>query len=493
MKHLVLLLVTFFMILSSPLLAAVSKTITFSGQKSEKVDLSFTTQETRYRDEVVSSTCTRQVPDGVEQVCTQERRYRQECHQVPGRVECHETPSHQECRDTPPRQVCHQTPPQQVCEQGPSRQECHQTPPRQECHQTPPQQVCEQGPSRQECHQTPSRQKCHSEGGGVVCSMENGRRICRNEPPHQVCETIPGQNVCQTVPGQNVCHTVPGQNVCQTVPGQNVCRTVPGQNVCQTVPGQPICQTVPGRRICENIPAQNVCEQVAYYEPVCHNENRYRTESYTCQKTVSVPYKVTINHDADVELFFEESAEQVSAAISVVFENDGLVSLKASSIGQNEVIGFAQKIASDTSSDQDSVKTTSSFKVNLVSKEKLLSPVRSSIEQIDLNREQLSFVMGKTFDPTQLKTVVQLHSPRTLFHKELMIQKELSGTELDLVDLTASTSRATIDFSKFGIEIPKRKFDVTVTLSVVKPEGTLITKGDLVTTQIRTVEKIKVR
>ncbi len=379
---------------SPSILAAASKTIIFNGQNHENITLSYQDQETRYRDEVVNSTCTRQVPDGVERVCEQVLRYREQCHYEPGRQDCHYTPS------------------------------------------------------RQECHTTPSRRECRYEPGGVVCSYENGRRICRNEPGRQVCHTIPGQRVCQTIPGEYVCTQIPGRNVCSQVP---------------------------------------------YYERVCHNETRYRTESYSCKKTISVPYKVTINHEAKVDFTFENAMNVKEATLNLNFVEDQLLEL---STAKDDVLVLAQQETLYLEKNGDSYTTHASYRVSFLPKERVLSPVKAPAEQVELNQDQMSFVIGKSFNPSQLKVFVRLHAKKTLFHKEIDIQRTFSGNELRMIDINnggiASQSTVQLNFNELSIELKKRKYDITITTSIELKGGKVINEGPINLTQTKTIDKYKV-
>lgn len=378
-----------------PLFASTFKTVTYNGQASENVNLSFTTDETRYRDQIVNSTCTRQVPDGVQQICEQELRYRQECHYEP------------------------------------SRQDCHYT------------------SSREECHYTPSRQECHTEGGGVVCTVENGRRICRNEPGHQVCRTIPGERICRTIPGEYVCQTIPGRNICSQIP---------------------------------------------YYENVCHNETRYRTETYSCQKTISVPYTEKINHDAQVEFIFENALGVSTANFNLEFSDDGVTNLKASA---NDVLILAQKESSSVEHGaSDTYTTHASYRIIFLPKQRVLSPVALPAEKVELTQDQLSFIIGKSFNPSQLKVTINIHAKRTLFHKEVDITRTFSGNELRMIDVQngdiATQSTVILNLKDLGIDLSKRKYDVTIDTAVELKLGQVINDENLILNQTRRIEGIKI-
>lgn len=324
---------------------------------------------------------------------------------------------------------------QNVCHQVTRyRQECHYEPARQECHTTP---------SRYECYYEPSRTQCYNEPGQIVCREENGRRVCRNQPGHQRCETIPGQRVCRTIPGQYTCNTIPGQNICRNVP---------------------------------------------YYETECRQEPRYRTEEYSCQKYVDVPYQVDILHSANLELKFENGMGVDKANIVVKLDNEGKLNLSTSA---SDVLIVAREESVSIDDTQDNaIKTQASYVISFLPKERVLSPVKNPADQIELSQEQLSFVIGKSFNPSQLKVTVRLQAKRSLFHREIDITKSFNGSELQLLDLS-SQHKVVINLAQWGIDLPKRKFDVTITTELVLPSGKIINEGNLNLLQRRFVEKLK--
>ncbi len=144
MKHL---LVLIGLICSSMVMAADTDfgRATYTGDRGqEAIHLNTETTRTEYR--------WVQVPYQ-ERICRYETRYRQECHQEPGR---------QVCRQEPGRQVCRQQPPTRSCRTRPD--------------------------GRQVCRTQPGRQVCRTEPGRRVCRQEPGRRVCRQVPyQHQVC------------------------------------------------------------------------------------------------------------------------------------------------------------------------------------------------------------------------------------------------------------------------------------------------------------------
>ncbi|MCF8058102.1 MAG: hypothetical protein K9K67_02305 [Bacteriovoracaceae bacterium] len=178
------LLTTLLLCISSQ--AESSKTINYSGQNGDALELDIINTVTRYREEDQDSTCTRQIPYETEE-CGYETRYRQECRQVPGRDVCRTeyetrcrtvTRYRRECRRGPDRQVCRDTPPRQVCRNG-------------ECRTVPGRRVCDTRPGQEVCRQVPYQD-----------------RECTREP-RRVCDWEPGRNVCSQVPYQEwICRMV---------------------------------------------------------------------------------------------------------------------------------------------------------------------------------------------------------------------------------------------------------------------------------------------
>ncbi len=198
----------------------------FNGQNAEV--LSVEKKVTVVTPEVVQvpGTCTRQVPNGQREVCTQETRYRQECSWIPSSERCWDEPE-QSCRP--------------VTRYG---------------------QECQQGPGRSECRDIPTSE------------------VCVERPTREICTTRPdGSQHCTTVGGGTHCTTVGGGRDCRDVPGEQVCRQVSYSDTeCDTV----------SRRRCETVPGRNDCEDIPYTVPVCRMETQYRTETYACTRTETV-------------------------------------------------------------------------------------------------------------------------------------------------------------------------------------------------------------
>jgi hypothetical protein len=181
MKMMLGALFTLFMICANQSFAA-TKTFTYDGQNSELVELVQEKKETRYKEEVVNDTCTRQIPYTVNE-CGPVTRYRQECRTEPARQDCRWVPDTQ-CRSV--------------------------TRYREECRNEPGQRVCRQGPDREVC-----------------VTRNNGARICTTQPGEQICSDGPSRRVCQNVPyTDRVCETRQDYQ-CTWIPSRQICNDIP--------------------------------------------------------------------------------------------------------------------------------------------------------------------------------------------------------------------------------------------------------------------------
>ncbi|MBK23819.1 MAG: hypothetical protein CME70_07430 [Halobacteriovorax sp.] len=168
-----------------------SKTVLYEGQQFESLELKNKKVETRYREEEVDDTCTRQIPYTVNE-CGYETRYRTECRTVPGYQDCR-TVQDRTCRNvTRYRRECRNVGGGQTCRTVPGRRQCRTLPNgTQRCRQLPSHRVCTDKPPRRECRDVPYTD-----------------RVCTTTPRRQ-CDWIPSRRVCEDVPYQeHVCRDV---------------------------------------------------------------------------------------------------------------------------------------------------------------------------------------------------------------------------------------------------------------------------------------------
>ncbi len=174
------------LLFSSSSYANESTVIDYYGQESDVLNLNTVNTVTRYRDRVVDSTCTRQIPYQTQE-CGNETRYREECRWEPGRNVCqtryenvcrNERRTRRECTTQPGQRRCRMTQPTRICRNG-------------RCRTEPGRRICEDGPSRQVCR-----------------NVNYNERVCNREP-RRSCDFEPGRNICRNVSYQEyVCRDV---------------------------------------------------------------------------------------------------------------------------------------------------------------------------------------------------------------------------------------------------------------------------------------------
>lgn len=286
----------------------------------------------------VPSTCTRQVPDGQEQVCTNQIRYRQECSWIPSSERCWNenqdvcrpvTRTREECTGRENREVCSDQPGREVCTQKPSRE------------------ICRPGPN----------------GGRTVCVMVSAGRDCR------------------IVGGGRTCHTVPGNRQCRMISEVvNDCRTI-------------------SNRRCEHIPGRTDCRDISYYEPVCIWQTRYRTESYACTRTDVVQRRTSkiLKNEINVRVNTNGLVEEFGLGISVKEQSQAFdaFSIEASLMNQPNVLVLLKKKEIKIAQENDKEIILKSTLVLEVVEERMIAfsfPEKISRASIDKNSEKLIII-----------------------------------------------------------------------------------------------------
>ncbi|MBL6989412.1 MAG: hypothetical protein ISR65_06525 [Bacteriovoracaceae bacterium] len=460
------------------------KDFLYEGQITQNFVLENVLTQTRYRDEEIDDTCTREVPY-TEEVCDYQTSYRSECRDIPGQQVCDDVP-YQECTDVtryrrecsegPSTRECHREPDREVCHNEPDRRECSTGPSTRQCHREADRQECSRAPGRQVCRDKPAREVCETKPAQRVCEQINGRRVCRRIPGERVCRTVPGERVCTTEPGQRQCRTIPGERVCRDVPGQRECRTIPGERVCTTVVGQRVCNDVPGRRICQRVPytdqecttqtreecswlpGREVCEDVPYQEYVCNDETRYKPETYACTRTIQVPYTVVVKKlRANVQFTFDNTLEDVVVDFKVILNRDGRVEVSAVDQSETAVIVLLEQTI-DVVSRQNEDHINAKFAVSFVNKDRVLSPLSKEIEDVDFSSEQLKFAIGKVENHNHLRVKVSINK-----RGEELFSKLLTSDDF-VQESSGDESQVIVSLKEANLGELKGAYDITIDL-----------------------------
>lgn len=169
------------------------------------------------------------------------------------------------------------------------------------------------------CHDV-RKERCHTVSG--QCGNRT-KRVCHNNPPQKVCTNTPQSchnytdRVCKQRPKtcKQVCNGGSCRQVC--VGGDTFCTNVTKK---KCTGGGQTCRTVGGGQSCHNEsvyscdPDRRVCEP--YYDKVCNEEARFRTEYYSCTKYRSYTVQeLDYLLDAIANLNFTEEANSSDSPV----------------------------------------------------------------------------------------------------------------------------------------------------------------------------------
>ncbi len=429
-KAMLLLLAVFSLSVMAEGQAEKTKSFKFSGQNVESFDLVEDLIETKYRDEIVDSTCTRQEPYETT-VCRNVTRYRKECRDIPGRNDCRQVP-YQVCRNV--------------------------TKYRTKCRNLPGDTVCR--------NVTKYRTKCTTSPGRKVCKVQRGQKCRKDSNGRKICKPFE----------RRTCHNEPGQRRCTKVPyTDRVCSTKPGRRVCKDVPyTDRVCRT-DYRRECRWIPGRTECRDIPYNDRVCSVETRYRDVQYACKKTIQVPYTEKVGEViANLEFLFENPEVNANVLFSTSLNNKE-VTLDVVDESKKPVLVVAQRKHSE-GKDGNNYKITTSYKVKLIKAEKYLAPVSKEISGIKLKREKISFTTGKLASLNKATLSLSISKDDKTYINRALKEEEVSLEQLDNGD-----TKVVVDFEKLGFELPKGlfssyKFNVNINIKL-DPKGKVLNQN----------------
>jgi hypothetical protein len=418
-----------------------SQSIQFRGQSYDSVSLTSLLKETQYRDEVVYDTCTRTVPyEDLE--CRMDTRYREECHMdTRYREECrNETRYRDECRmETRYRQECSMEPSRQRCETTYEQQCRMETRYRQECRSS-----LISGISSDKERGRENGGKGGNNGGGKGGSGGNngggkGGGHGGNNGGNSGGHSGP---VCRQVPyTERVCNQVPRQR-CVQEPGRRVCRQVPySDRVCRQVPYTD--------RVCRQVPySDRVCRQVPYSERVCQSVTKYKTETYSCTKTVQRAVEVvvkTITNNINIE--FESKTDQaINTELRFTQKDSGELLIKLPEGDQRVIATVKTKEVKVVRSSSDVEEKETSLIITFQDKGKLLSPFQGTMKVMGLDSESLTVEVSKIFMPNTLRLLL------TIEQNGMSKMAELNLKDIELEQTDFASTRMKVSLKALGID-----------------------------------------
>ncbi len=314
----------------------------------------------------------------------------------------------------------------------------------------------------EECsNETRYRQQCRWQAGQNICRTEYDRQ-CRTVTRHRrECSRQPGRRVCRNSEPQRICRN----GRCFTEPSRRICENKPGREVCRQVPYQDRqCDSVP-RRVCDREPGRNVCSQVPYQEYVCRNVTQYRSETYACQQPVQIPYTVDKEVVSDVVVRYQDKTDQASAKLNFQLLDNGQVTVKA--IDTSDLPTFIRVQKSEQVNNQDGdISSQVEFQIKFIDQKKTISPVTKGISSVGLSPNSLWFSLGKVHQPKRLEIKATIVRDGLFSSAKVLFNKILNAEDLNISHHDGS-SRIKIDLSKYGVELKKRKHEITIEAKVI--------------------------
>ncbi len=266
-------------------------------------------------------------------------------------------------------------------------------------------------------------------------------------------------SVCETVSDQ-VCHG--GGNVCETVSDQ-VCNS----SGCTTVPRR-VCRDTP--RVCQSVPRR-----------VCHNENRYRTEFYSCvrYRDVVVGHRVvkTLEHNIEVAIDRPELLQGQVLGISLVVRDTSLSASLVTSFGAHLLTSESQVISSVDRGAIQTIVTRIIIHVD-VSTSIIGKILGASIQELQLNRSSISMRVAGAAELAQILRVGVILKQDRLIDKRI-INDSIDSSQLSLVT-QGNDLLVTIPLSKMGAKnLKSKRHDLNISISLMRPALHVLNSNDM--------------
>jgi hypothetical protein len=305
---------------------------------------------------------------------------------------------------------------------------------------------------RQECNWQPARRECTTEYDTECRTVTRHRKECTRGPSQRVCRTTKPREVCR-------------KGVCRIKPGREICKDKPGVKTCIKVPYQDRQCTSEPREVCDRIPGGNICTTVPYQEYRCQMVTRYASEDYACRRTFKIPYSFDRRVSADVEVSFNEEDVR-SPMINFIFSlgKTGKVNVKTLNKSSKPVL-IAMKRQEQSDTQDDSTKTEASFSFNILDRGIEMAPVKKAIQSVSLSKNSAHFTIGKVTKRDRLRVKLVIIRDGLFSRPKTRFNKILTAKDMTL-KTSGSLTKVTVNLAKFGVELKKKKHEVSIEVSL---------------------------
>lgn len=260
--------------------------------------------------------------------------------------------------------------------------------------------------------------------------------------------------------------------VCRWEPGETICRTVGGGQNCGLTPTGRVCHDLPSHRECHTEPSRNVC----------HSEPRYRTEYYSCTKSVSVPYLVKLyDVQNNVVVHVANSANlpaglQEVLALSLSNEAVSLSSLRTT----GKVLISAVQSSQELSNNGQLKVIQTTVNVSMIDRLAAVGPFIGGISEITGDINTLQITTGPITDLSAIRIELIAKRNRFLASDKVVIQKVLTADDMELITQGQRTL-IKINFNKLGApdKLAGKNSKIELNISTNVAVQNLVNKQDM--------------
>ncbi len=205
--------------------------------------------------------------------------------------------------------------------------------------------------------------------------------------------------------------------------------------------------------------------------PTCYDEPVYRQVSYSCMRTISVPYEVD-DHQSRANVNVRLSAapnnlpQSGNCGINFILTGDNFVATNSCA----EYLAMAKINRQDSGN-----KKNYSYSIDLYDAQKVFAPLAGGLNEMHVDGNTLIVKTGdlKNYSNFTLKLYVQR---RKLFSSDItLIDRVLSSSEFSYTPIDAHTGTVRIDLDKVAAGFKRgKKHVIKIDLSVALPSGTML-------------------
>jgi hypothetical protein len=265
--------------------------------------------------------------------------------------------------------------------------------------------------------------------------------------------------------------------------GGQVCHDVGGGQSCGLTPNGYQCFDLPGHRECEEDQGTYQCDQVP----------EYRTEYYTCTKTISVPYEVKdYDVENDVTVVVEQNQQLPQPLHEVIDLSQSGNSVTLTSVQSSaKVLVYATQTSSEVSHNGFIRRLKTIVNIKLVDRQSALGAFLSPITGLAVNSNGFQITTGLILDPQTVRFDVHLERKK-LFKDEKVLSRTLQAHELSFENV-GNTTIVRVDFQKLGVRdrIAGKKIQLSVSVQSTVNLDNVVNRQDIPqnTSERKSIEK----